>query len=313
MNQISTGMFLMMIAAFAASACAFAAVCLLARDIVVRRNELWKRRLGQLGLSEEINTVLAKRQSGSSLDQWFTRLVESTGSSLSTSTALLLVCAAGLIGGGFPLVFGGSTLLAGFGMLTGSSIPLLWWMARRSWRMSRMQRQLPEALEIVADALRGGQSMQQAAELVQQELSGPLGKEFGICARQLQLGHSAVNVLDRMARRVPLPELRVFATAGLVHQQTGGNLPALTSRLAGAAQDRQGLLDHLRAVSAGSRLSAIGLVAGSLLGVVLLGWIQPDYQRVLLNHEFGITLIAMAVVLQCLGAFWVWRILRVSY
>ena len=60
--------------------------------------------------------------------------------------------------------------------------------------------------------------------------------------------------MNRMVRRMPLPEFRIFATAVVVHRRAGGNLSLLTERMSKAAHDRQDVRNHMLAVTAGSRL-----------------------------------------------------------
>ena len=129
---------------------------------------------------------------------------------------------------------------------------------------------------------------------------------------QLRLGHSPVAVLDRMAQRVPLPEFKIFTTAVLVHRQTGGNGPA--GPAVGPVGPRsERLQGHIKAVSAGSRLSIIGLTVGTLLAIAILASMRPEYVLVFRDHELAPMLLTVAVVLQLTGILWVWRILKVQY
>ena len=140
-----------------------------------------------------------------------------------------------------------------------------------------MQKSLPGALDLLADGLHAGQTLEQAAELVATQMPSPLKEEFGHSVSLLRLGHSPVAVMDRMARRIPLPEFQVFATAVLVHRQTGGNLAKLTARLADAARDRQEFLGHLGAQTVAGRYSAIGLVIAAMAGLTVLVMARPQY------------------------------------
>ena len=143
------------------------------------------------------------------------------------------------------------------------------------------------ALDLLADGLHAGQTLEQGAELVAARTPAPLNEEFGYSVSLLKLGHSPVAVMERMARRIPLPEFQVFAMAVLVHRQTGGNLATLTSRLAGSARDRQEFFGHLGAQTVAGRYSAIGLVI-----VAIWGW-PPSCICVrstlefFLQHELG--------------------------
>jgi tight adherence protein B len=172
---------------------------------------------------------------------------------------------------------------------------------------------MPETLQIVADAVRAGHTLDEACGFVAREMSGPLRDEFDQAHRQFQLGHSPVNILDRLARRIPLSEFRIFATAVMVHRKSGGNLALLTERLSHTARDRQEVRGHLMAVTAGSRLSAFGMVLGSMIALSVLAWLEPEYLSIFFTHNLGPTLLTIAATLQIVGVLWVWRVLRVNY
>jgi len=218
-----------------------------------------------------------------------------------------------VVGLAAPLILLESLPLAAVGLVAGALVPLTFWSIRRWRRMRRMRKEVPETLQMVADAAHAGHTLEQTIRQVAREIRGELSTEFAYCARQLDLGHAPVAALSRMARRVPVPEFRIFATAALVHRRTGGNLALLTDRLAAAARDRQQLQGHLNAVTAGSRLSALGLVMGTLVAAGILAWIEPDYLGVFFTSQFGPMLLTTAIGLQLLGAIWVWRILQVRY
>jgi tight adherence protein B len=212
-----------------------------------------------------------------------------------------------------PLFLLENFLLAAAGLVIGCLIPLGWWGFCRMRRFSKMRKHLPETLELMADSLQSGRNLEQALELVARQAPAPLGVEFGYAASQLRLGHAPIAVIDRMQYRVPVQEFHAFATALLVHRKTGGNLAVLATRLAQSARDRFEFQGHLRAVSAGSRLSALGLLAGSIAAVAILSWLEPEYLDVFLTHKWGMPLLAIAGVLQIVGLAWVWRILRVQF
>ncbi len=254
-----------------------------------------------------------KRPVGGPLDEAFYRLLAESGSMLTAGGAMLFVVACVLLGGGIPFIITEDVSATAAGVFVGGIVPFLGWTFRRWRRQKSMRKQLPEALDIIADVVRSGRGLEQAAEMVSQETTGPLSEEFGAAATQLRLGQPAPAVLAGMVRRVPLPEFRIFATAVLVHRRAGGNLPLLTERLARAARDRQEFYGHLGAVTAGSRLSAIGLVIGSVLAVCALAAMQPTYYGKFFEHTWGIPLMITAAVLQFCGIVWVYRVLKVNF
>jgi tight adherence protein B len=199
------------------------------------------------------------------------------------------------------------------GTLIGAAMPLAFWKYQAWRRIRHMRKQLPGILQLFADAVRSGLSLERATALAAQESKGPLQAEFEWCAAQLELGHSPIRVMERMAQRIPIPEFRIFATAALVHRRTGGDLANLADRLARSARERTEFYGHLKAVTAGSRLSVLGLTIGVFVAVGLLGLTRPEYIQQFLNHPSGLTLLAIAAGLQIVGLVWVWRILQVRY
>jgi tight adherence protein B len=90
-------------------------------------------------------------------------------------------------------------------------------------------------------------------------------------------------------------------------------LSLLTERMAHVSRDRQDIRNHLMAMTSGSRLSAIGMVIGSIIAVAALLWLEPEYIEQYWKHPRGPMVLAVAGVLEMIGIFWVWRILKVGY
>jgi tight adherence protein B len=286
---------------FASVATALAAVGLFLRDLFTKPEVAARKRL-----------EFAPEAPAGDFDRSFFRLVEESGTNLDMATAVALVLGGAIVGAAAPLLLFDNMLAAAGGAVLGALLPVVYLVVVRFFRIRNMRKHLPYALQAVADAVRSGQSLSEACQLVSQEIKGPLGQEFAYAHSQLELGHMPLSVMDRMVRRVPLPEFRIFATAVVVHRRAGGNLSLLTERMSRSAYDRQEIRNHLMAVTAGSRLSAAGMAIGAVLALILLGWIEPEYINAFLNTPKGPWLLTTAVLLQIVGGIWVWRILKTS-
>ena len=256
--------------------------------------------------------TFAPEEPAGDINRSFFRLVEESGTTMDMPTALAMVIGAGIVGVTIPLALFDNLLAAAGGLVLGAAIPILYLSIVRWWRLGGMRQKLPYALQAVADAVRGGQTLSEACQLVSREIKGPLGQEFGYAHQQLELGHSPIGVMNRMVRRVPLPEFRIFATAVVVHRRAGGNLSLLTERMSKAAHDKTDVRNHVLAMTAGSRLSAIGMVIAAVLAAGLLTWMEPEYTEMFWKNPKGPYLIATAITLQVIGGIWVWRILKTS-
>ncbi|MGD9645113.1 MAG: type II secretion system F family protein [Pirellulales bacterium] len=307
---------LVVIVCFAATSSLLMAVGLSVRDLSTRRYDLIDRRLGIDRLSRELGELgplaLAPPPRGW-VDRYFYNLIEESGSPLGMGTALALLAGSSVIGLAIPVALLDSLLWGAAGLVVGFVTPLVWWNLRRARRLTVMRKNLPETLDMLADGVRTGRNLEQASEIVARQAARPLSQEFAFCASQMRLGHSPIAVLERMVRRIPLAEFRIFATAVLVHRITGGNLSLLTERLADVSRERQQFRGHVKSMTAGSKLSAIGLCVGTAAAVGILSWLQPDYLQMFLTHPWGKPLLVIAASLQLLGLLWMWRITKVEY
>jgi tight adherence protein B len=286
---------------FATVTTALAAIGMFVRDLFAKPVSTARQRLS-----------FAPEEPEGDINRSFFHLVEESGIPLDMASALAVVIGAAIVGAAIPLALFENLLGAAGGMILGAAIPIGYLMFIRWWRLGSMRKQLPYALQAVADSVRSGQTLSEECELVSKEIKGPLGQEFGYAYQQLELGHAPIGVMNRMVRRVPLPEFRIFATAVVVHRRAGGNLSLLTERMAKAAHDKSDTRNHVLAMTAGSRLSAIGMVIAAIVAAALLTWMEPEYIDVFVKSPKGPYLLGTAVLLQIIGGIWVWRVLKSS-
>lgn len=305
------------LAIFAAVTSVLLAAGMLCRDLSSRRRRATDAAEVELDPRATLQTAAAAHrcQSGTParLNRAFFDFVAQSGSAVTAGAALAIVMGAAVIGAAAPLALFDSLPGAAVGVVVGPLLPLAYWAVLRRRRLARIQQLLPDTLHVLADGVRTGRGLEQALELAARSAEAPLEQELSDCVSHLRLGQSPMIALDQLVRRLPLEELRMFAAAAVVHRQTGGNLALLVERLAASARERQHLLGHLQSVTAGSRLSALGLLLVSGLAVVALGAMQPEYLKILLEHPWGIPMMGTALLLEMVGLAWVSRIMRVQY
>jgi tight adherence protein B len=300
----------------AAFACGLFAILAVGMIVSGRRStaEKIERRIGleEAPVGEFPAEILA-RDAGGWFDRRFYQLLAESGLSISPLAVLSLMLGMAAVAGGIAWVITENMGAVVAAALVGFWPPLLGIRWARGRRVRAMETLMPSALDQLADCLHGGQTLEQAAESVSLQTASPLKEEFGHCVQLLRMGQSPVAVMDRLSRRIPLPELRLFATAVLVHRQTGGNLAQLTARLAVSARDRQEWRRHLGGLTVTGRYSALGLVACAAIGLAVLSIGRPEYTEMFLTHPKGPVFLAVAAVLMIVGAIWMSRVIRVNY
>ena len=224
--------------------------------------------------------------------------------------ALLFI---GVIGGGVAgsILFGGgmTTLLAAsLGPLAADRIALQ--MASR--RSQKLEQQLPEALALQAAALRAGRSTLGSLRSVGSDVSGKLRDEVERVIRQVDLGGSLDQALERLVRRSRSKDVEIWVTAMLVHKQTGGNLATVIDSLSERVRERAHMRAELRALTAQGRLSGIVIAIAPIAFFLVLSVTAREQMRVIYSTSLGLTLLIVGLSMEALGFLWIRRILRVK-
>jgi tight adherence protein B len=237
-------------------------------------------------------------------------MVEQSGLDI-TPQKLLIITAATGAGVGilaallFWSVVGG--LIAG---VLAAGLPFLYVHVVRKKRLNKLLAQLADALELMARAIRAGQTMTQALQAIADEFEAPIGPEFAYCYEQQNLGLPPEIAFQDLARRTGLLEVKIFIMAMLVQRQTGGNLSELLEKLSSVVRDRFHLTGKIRSLTAEGRAQAAVLQIMPPVVFVLMMVLNRKYAEVLLSHPNY--LIGLGVSM-ALGALWIRKIVNFDY
>lgn len=244
--------------------------------------------------------------------RWAERCLQGTGLPLRPEELLLLCALAPVAGYGLGAVFGLGALrwvLAPAGLLVP---PLLCRQARGS-RSHRLSIQLGELLLGLGNALRAGHSLPQALENASAPCGPPLGPEMQRLLREVAAGIPLDEALDRLVARTANSDLELLVTAIQVQRSVGGNLAEVLDNISGTIRARVEIKNHLRVVTAQSRLSGIvvSVLPLGVFGLTLL--VAPQVERTLLTDPLGRILGVIAVVLELIGILAIRRIVAIRY
>jgi tight adherence protein B len=193
-----------------------------------------------------------------------------------------------------------------FGML-----PVCWLMFRRKRRLKKFAAQLPEALELVARALRAGHSLAAGFRLVCSEMSEPIGSEFGRVFEEQNLGIPFEEALEGLTERVPNLDLKFFATAVVLQRQTGGDLAEILDKIGTLVRERFKIWGQVQALTGEGRLSGIVLLALPPMLFVAVYRMNPDYLMLLFTDDLGKKMLIGGILLQLLGALVIRKIVNI--
>ena len=191
-------------------------------------------------------------------------------------------------------------------------VPFAWLLTKRALRLKNFAAQLPDALELVARALRAGHSLAAGMHVVAEEMPAPVADEFLRIYEEQNLGIPIEDALKSMCDRVPNLDLRFFVTSVLIQRQTGGDLAEILDKIGYVIRERFRILGQVKALTAEGRLSGVILIALPFGLFLVMLHIKPDYVEKLWTHELGIKMSVFALIMQLLGAVVIRKIVNIK-
>jgi tight adherence protein B len=191
-------------------------------------------------------------------------------------------------------------------------VPFLWVLNKRRVRLKKFASQLPDALELVARALRAGHSLGAGMHVVAEEMPAPICDEFGRVYEEQNLGIPVEDSLRNICERIPNLDLRFFVTSVAIQRQTGGDLAEILDKIGHVIRERYRILGQVKALTAEGRLSGVVLIALPFVLFLVMLHIKPDYIQVLWTEPLGIRMSIFGLIMQILGALVIKKIINIK-
>lgn len=164
-------------------------------------------------------------------------------------------------------------------------------------RQKKFLEEFADALDAVVRLLKAGMPVSEAVSMISREFDGPVGEEMSIIYDKQKIGVPLHEAAMEGTRRMPLPEMQMFAAGLAIQAQTGSSLSEVLMNLSGVIRARFRLKRKIMALS--SEAIASASIIGCLPIVVGLGlWmVNPEYLEPLFTTPQGKNLLMGA-------AFW---------
>lgn len=246
-----------------------------------------------------MQALLASASNFGGLEQ----LLQQANSKMPLGVFFLLSGCSGMVGGLFGAYkdWGLSGALA-----LGIAACFLPWLSvrrKRKKRFGTFQKQLPEALDLMARALRAGHAFSVGMKMVGDEFPDPVGPEFGRTVEEISFGIDVPEALGNLTARVDCTDLKFFVTALSVQRETGGNLAEIIEAISRLIRQRYELLGRVQALSAEGKISAYILGALPFVMAAVLWTLNEEYMSLLFEDPLGHMMIAGGGFMMLLGAF----------
>jgi tight adherence protein B len=192
-------------------------------------------------------------------------------------------------------------------------LPVAWVRMKANRRVAKFEEQFPEAIDLMARALRAGHAMTTGLALVAEELPDPVGAEFRLVYDRQNFGMSMPDALRHFADRVPLLDARFFVTAVLTQRESGGNLAEILDNLGDVIRQRFRVKRQIKVVTAHARLTGWVLVFMPVVIALAMVIVAPDHILTLVNDPLGIQMTFVALGLWVVGYLAIRRLVNVEY
>lgn len=308
---------------FIATLVYFGATILLNKDDSVaedRLDDILNNRRGKGAAAvEESNFLRSPFEDGKGgLDQLLNKfpslalMLEQSGLQMTVSTLVFSTLACFVVFTAIHWFFIPFFFLAPLTGIAIGSLPFVyvWW--TRARRLEKYSAYLPDALSMMANAMRAGQSLPAGFRLVAEQTPAPLGPEFARCYEEQNLGIPLDQALEEMTKRAPNVDLKFFATAVILQRQTGGDLSEILDKIARLIRERFQIHGMIKALTGEGRLSGIVLLSLPPALALVMVFLNPEYLNKLFTHPMGQQMLAGAIVLQFVGFLWIRKIIDIK-
>ena len=247
---------------------------------------------------------------GSRIQRLVQRLITQADQTTSVGTILVSCAAAAGIAGTLVHFFSSKLLLTAISVPAGGYIPIALLQHRKTSRVNAFNAALPDCIDMMARALRAGNSLNAAIGIVADQAVGPAKMEFSEVSKKQNYGLPMREALMQLLDRVPSQDLRVLITGILVQKDTGGNLVEILERIHNVIRERMRLKGEIQTHTAQGRMTGWILCGLPVILLVLLNIVDPGYSSVLFNSPFGQKMLYAGAVLLSIGAFIINKIVK---
>ena len=240
------------------------------------------------------------------------RLIEQSGTQTTPSTIAVYSAFCAVALWFLTGLFVHAPFAAPIALLVGASLPTLWLRRCRTVRLRQFEEQFPEALDMLARAMRAGHAFQTALGTAGDEVPAPVGVELKKVFDRQNFGLPLNDALKELAERIPLVDVKFFVTAVAIQRESGGNLAEILDNLAQVVRERFKVLRQVRTHTAHGRFTGFVLLALPAGLAIALSFIAPEQMHLLFTEPMGRMMIVGAIVMQTIGFFWIRKVIKIE-
>ncbi len=191
-------------------------------------------------------------------------------------------------------------------------LPAVWLSIIRKRRIERISKQMPEAVTMIANALRAGFAFQHGIDMVAKQMDGPIAEEFSHLIVDLNVGSTVEEALHGLLKRADSEDVNMVVTAVLIQRTSGGNLAEILETVGESMRERERLTGEVKTMTSQQRFSGTVLTFWPMLLLALFATFNWEQTLLLFTTNAGLIMITIGGVLQLMGYYTIRRILDID-
>lgn len=183
----------------------------------------------------------------------------------------------------------------------------------RRRRRAAFSEQLVDGLVMMSNGMRSGFTLQQAIDMLIEEMPAPLSQEFDLVRREYRVGVDLDLALKNCVERTKDEDLALVVTAIQITRQLGGNLAEVFDKIVGMVRERKILHGKADALTSEGKMQAavVGLLPYGFLFAMIK--VNPDLMRLMWTTLPGIIALIFVIILDVVGYLWVRKVASIEY
>ena len=231
-------------------------------------------------------------------------IIERSGHKLLAYRLILLSISLGLFGAGLAWILSRHALIVVAVAFILAALPMLKLKHDLNKRFAKFEEQLPEALDVMTRALRGGYPFNETLKLVATVMDKPIASEFRIVFEEVNFGIDLQWALRNLVKRMPSMSLMAIVTTILVQRETGGNLAETFGNISKLIRERFKFERKILTLTAEARISTLILSMIPFGLFAFLSFTSPDYIAIFTQDPLGKKLLLFGIGLFIVGNLW---------
>lgn len=182
----------------------------------------------------------------------------------------------------------------------------------KNQRIALFEKQLPDAIDLMAGSLVAGNSLSGAFALIAQEYPPPLSNEIGLVVREQKLGVSIDQSLQNFTKRMPYNSVILTVSVIRTAAETGGELSDALKNVATTLRSIAQAEGKIKALTSQGKMQAWVVGSMPVFLIVVLSKMEPESMSKLWTSTEGFIALGAIIVFEVLGMIFIRKIVNID-